>query len=486
MKSIKIKIIILFMLCSVGLLTSCKKWLDVKPKTAVKSDDLFSTEFGFVDALTGVYVKMGAQTLYAKNLSYGFIDVLGQRYDKPTYNTAAWYNYKNNEVPSSAQSTVGGIYSNMYNIIANINNLLAAVEEHPDVLTTPKYHNLIKGEAIGLRAFLHFELLKMYGPVYVKTPNGLSIPYRNTNATVATSLLPASKIMDNVIVDLLEAERLLKDSDPKNFAQTGTDPFLYLRQFRMNVYAVKALLARAYLYRSADGLHADDKSQAMVRANDVINSTYFNFTVNNADNKILFSEHILTLNVAKMTDLVFPDFGSSLALTNLYLSSSLLNTIYEKNSGGATDFRGGDNAFVTGSDVKVTTKYTWGLSAGPHKESVPLVRLPEMYYILAECDPDPVRSASYLNTVRNNRNISQSFNLVPGTNWDSIESNGQTRRTNEIMKEYQKEFYGEGQLFYYYKRKNYSTFLNCPVLGGMTDLQYVFPVPDDEITYGKK
>ena len=62
-------------------MTSCSGWLDVKPKKTVEEEELFSREIGFKEALTAAYIKMANTNLYAKNLSYGFIDILGQRYE---------------------------------------------------------------------------------------------------------------------------------------------------------------------------------------------------------------------------------------------------------------------------------------------------------------------------------------------------------------------------------------------------------------------
>jgi hypothetical protein len=48
---------ILFLVASSATLTltSCKKWLDVRPKTEIKESEQFSTEQGFKDALYGSY-----------------------------------------------------------------------------------------------------------------------------------------------------------------------------------------------------------------------------------------------------------------------------------------------------------------------------------------------------------------------------------------------------------------------------------------------
>ena len=36
----------------------CRDWLDVRPNSQVKEDDLFTSESGFRDALIGIYALM--------------------------------------------------------------------------------------------------------------------------------------------------------------------------------------------------------------------------------------------------------------------------------------------------------------------------------------------------------------------------------------------------------------------------------------------
>ena len=50
-------------------LMSCSDWLDVSPKTSIPTDKQFESESGFKDALTGIYLKLGIQTLYAGDTS---------------------------------------------------------------------------------------------------------------------------------------------------------------------------------------------------------------------------------------------------------------------------------------------------------------------------------------------------------------------------------------------------------------------------------
>ena len=115
-----------------------------------------------------------------------------------------------------------------------------------------------------------------------------------------------------------------------------------------------------------------------------------------------------------------------------------------------------------------------------------LIRLPEMYYIIAECGT-PEESASALNVVRESRGIAYANAIQPAANYDQPKTdfqydNTQTTRTYEVMKEYQKEYFSEGQLWFFYKRHNFRTFFTCP----LNDVRssYQWPLPDNETLFG--
>ena len=51
---------VVMVLLSIVLLSACDDFLDVKPTTELDRDELFRSERGYVDALTGVYTQMAA------------------------------------------------------------------------------------------------------------------------------------------------------------------------------------------------------------------------------------------------------------------------------------------------------------------------------------------------------------------------------------------------------------------------------------------
>ena len=180
------------------LLSACSDWLDVKPKTTVEEEEVFSRELGFKEALTGAYIKMASPGLYARNLSYGFLDILGQRYYNYRYNNELYYTFPSTKTEDFTEA----IWGEMYNIIANLNNLLYYCDKNRQVFTTDHYYEIIKGEALGLRAFLHFDLLRMYGPVYKEHPAARRIAYRTEFNREPKEMQPSNVVVDSIISDL--------------------------------------------------------------------------------------------------------------------------------------------------------------------------------------------------------------------------------------------------------------------------------------------
>jgi hypothetical protein len=100
----------------------------------------------------------------------------------------------------------------------------------------------------------------------------------------------------------------------------------------------------------------------------------------------------------------------------------------------------------------------------------PLIRISEMYYIAAEAETNLEKAVGYLETVRRNRGLADELSSV-----DLID---------EIRKEYIKEFWGEGQLFFFYKRTNQSTIPDGNSSVGnrpMTPSHYRVPLPLREV-----
>jgi len=183
--------------------SGCSDFLDVQPKDKQSEEQLFSTRGGFYTAVNGIYNKVASTALYGKNLSYELVDVISKRYaplQSNTYLTAlSTFDY----TETSVQTGLSNTWTAAYNTILNCNVVLDNLEKSDGVLLPPEYR-MLKGEMLALRAFLHFDMLRLFGPVYKLHPEMESIPYNESSRVSALPLLTADSVMH---------EKILRDSD---------------------------------------------------------------------------------------------------------------------------------------------------------------------------------------------------------------------------------------------------------------------------------
>lgn len=476
--------------------TSCEKWLAIAPKSEIASSILFESEQGFKDALMGSYLLMTSQNTYGFESTIGFVDNLGQQYynsgtTNPYYNTMM-YQYDHSTVISRKDN----IWANNFNVIANVNNIIENIDLKKSILN-PAHYSIIKGECLGLRAFLHFDLFRLFGYGNMgNDPTSLSLkamPYATKYDKQITPQITVSSFMDSLKNDLSKAEALLAQYDSLRLTTTQTevpnsDQFYNNRNMRFNYYAVKALQARIYLW-------AGEYDNAIAAANEVITkgrSNLVSFHSGNINdpspvNKdyTFSSEHIFAVNVQGLYDIVWPYIrryasdGINTNYNKLYQNGTIVNNLFEiqtKPEMSLSDYRYKELYDKVSTTEYLLLKFSY-VDRSIYKDKMPLIKLPEMYYILAESyneKGDTETAIDYINTVRINRGISSLYNLENTLTSEEISA--------EIEKEYRKEFISEGQLFYYYKRLGK---ISMPGTSKVMDNSvYVLPLPQKEIEMG--
>lgn len=467
------------LLLSVGVtLVSCEDWLDVRPKSEILTDVHFETESGFKDQLTGVYTAMTETSMYGRNLSFGLMSVLSQDYDlksESTYRYAAEYNYEE----TNTKGMIDNIWSSTYNCIANLNIMLKYIDNDPNIFTDDNYA-MYKGEILGLRAFLHLEMLRIFSPSPKANGGAMAIPYVTQYDKVITAQKSVNQTLDLIIEDLLDAEELLKDSDPmtdENLNYTVR----WARRYYFNYYAVIGTLARAYMYKG-DTTNALKYAEMIIEEGENTNSNFgwTHYTTMNSQheyevNRLFSGECLFYLNIKDFDDIVKYHFTSSSSNNTFTPSDNKADLIYEKTSKGyGNDYRMLKNFAYDGAD-----KYLWKYHQyenGVCTDIMPVLRKSEAYYIAAEClkDSNPKRAVELLNLVREARNLSL-YPLPETLTANEIQE--------EVGKEYRKEFLAEGQMFYYYKRLNADRIEGAGV--SATNV-YVLPMPDTEIEFGER
>lgn len=247
----------------------CSDFLDVQPKDKQSEEQLFATKGGFYTAVNGIYNKMASTSLYGKSLSYELVDVISKRYtplSTSTYLTAlSNFNYTDEDV----EEQLTNVWTEAYNTILNCNVVIENVDKNKKVLAEQEA-KVIKGEMLAVRAYLHFDMLRLFGPVYKNKPNAEAIPYNESSTISILPLLSADTVIfHRILRDLNEAEELLGGNDPiiesGPMASLEEDQEVYLRyrQLRLNYYAVVGLKARVYLY-------AGDKVNALAAARQLL------------------------------------------------------------------------------------------------------------------------------------------------------------------------------------------------------------------------
>lgn len=451
-------------------LSSCSEWLDVAPKTDLPAEELFETENGFMSALAGLYITMTAEDTYGKNLSFGLVEQLAQMYDKlpdGTTDPKSVYIYDNETSGAfNTKNTLANLWMGQYHIIANANNLLKWLDLNGEaVISDSTTRNMIKGEAYAIRAYLHFDLLRGWGPMnYAGNAKGQDMkcmPYRKVADSSKQPLLAAKDVVKNITDDLLTAKRLLSHEKEISLSYYETSD----RRFRFNYHAVNATLARVYNY-------AGNKEEAKKCAMEVIDNCGLELQSGNNDDPILSNEVICGLSMHEMSNFMSEYFsGGDKMNTKYYIKQATRNTIFEMSGDDSEDMRAKSTAFIedNGLQICVSRKYI-----DNDNEMIPLIRLPEMYYIACESNEGDA-AALFINDVRNKRGISMSKNVT---------CNDKSERTAALKYEYRKEYYAEGQYFWFLKTHGITGALeHCPGVE-LAEENFIFPLPDREKEYG--
>lgn len=442
----------------------CSDWLDVNPRTELKQEIEYETENGYKEVLNGVYIQLASEDLYGKNMTMYFPELLLHTWvpENTTIRTVDYYIYNWDFENAQAEALIENIYKAYYRAIAHLNDILGHIDADKNLFQNGNY-DLIKGEVLGLRGFLHLELLRLFGPVPDETAGSkAAIPYAEELSKDPSLFrtLAYDEVCSKIIRDLNAAEELLKNdplvnadnqhlnnptSDFGSDMEKPNDEWQFYRQVRFNLYAVKGAKARYYHW-------IGDKENAVKYAQEVINSEKFRLTngtdySSSADyeqNLVFLSEHLFGVDVPKLQTIVqplFKDENATLVPFNVSSASKypFIQNVYENTT---NDIRYGNGTYWQFRNSRWHfLKYT-GSDAIEASTQVPVLRLAEMYLILFE-DLDQGAVRPYWVTFCQSR-------ALPETWYDRF--NVGTDIATYLEREWRKEFMGEGQAFFYYKK----------------------------------
>lgn len=514
MKHIISAIVPVFMLASCG-------WLDITPENTIDEEDLFSTGYGFRNALNGIYLELGNTAVYGENMSWGFLSAVAQEYltdnSSQGENTLALCRDAADFVYNSTntQPVIAEIWETQYSIIANVNKILEHINDLPEsgFAYGNDERNMIRGEALALRAMLHFDLLRLFAPAPSTSPAGTYIPYREEFSHDVGEKLSVQQFLEKVIKDINAAEPYLKAIDTEfhpaaMYASMMATPttamsaryrfdsstfidemgqFFWFRGWRLNYMALLGLKARVCMY-AGSGYHSIARAAAMElytsfyndrqwvgftpsdditcqiesrhtkMSDDVLFGVYYRNLATDFESMIYGADNSVKLPLANIEDLFASDN------TGVYEDWRLKYTVAQTNTSEKSWYT---LKYNTSSEAVVTAV---------ENPMIPVIRLSEVMYILAELSAeqgDVEHGIQYLETVRRARGAQRSLSTTVST---------PEQLMDEIILDARKDFLCEGNMFYMYKRLNITEVPSASESGAMKDMTagYVLPVPTSE------
>lgn len=233
------------------LVASCKKELNLQDPQAINLQGAVSTDANVKRVLQGGYDAISSASLYGGDLQI-MADLSGSDGElswKGTFNSYREIWGKNIITTNSLITTT---WTRAYNAINIANSVLEGL---PVVAAADK--NRVQGEALFIRAIMHFELVRLYAKNYTDGSAGsnpgvplMKTPVKSIPDITKPTRSTVEAVYASVIEDLTQAETLLP----------ATNSFYATKS------AVAAILSRAYLQKADYAGARDAASRAITNA----------------------------------------------------------------------------------------------------------------------------------------------------------------------------------------------------------------------------
>ncbi|MGM9701228.1 MAG: hypothetical protein ACI3YX_07330, partial [Prevotella sp.] len=294
--------------------------------------------------------------------------------------------------------------------------------------------------------------------------------------------------------DIAKAEELLKGNDPiftYTFTQLNNtynmaDDYMCYRQSRLNYWAVRALHARMALY-TGENAEANAIATEIIQAKGadgeplmtLSGTSDLNNGYNGLPSECLFYLSKYNIN-SYANEVLIGGRTTQVHTSTYYLTSGQLSDLYASVPGSTAShnrylYQWNRNALdAYGKPHAVTKKYWYDEASAKSSDLVtkhqiiPMLRLSEMYLIAIETSGDLATAQSLYNTYMSECQ----FTLYEP--FASLEA-----AKEEMVNEYRRELFAEGQMFYCYKRHAAKRMMWND--DEMTEDSYILPLPSTEI-----
>ncbi len=242
---------------------SCSDELDQTPISEIGSNNFYSNEEDFENAVTGIYSTLD---IYP-NMQFYLSEVRSDNMYAVTQTGVRPYEQINNfDVTLATNEQVSDNWNNNFRGIFRANTVLDQLNANANAVEDETTRNRMEGEAKFLRAFFYFDLVRYYGRVplmdRVYTPE----------ETLDLGRSPVADVYDLILSDLQDAITLLPATYPGSQEGKATS------------WSAKAMLGLVYLTRSGPtygiegpGLDSGEYTEALAQFNDIINNGPFCF-----------------------------------------------------------------------------------------------------------------------------------------------------------------------------------------------------------------
>lgn len=203
---------------------SCEDILDQQPVSAIASSNFYKSATDAEAAINGCYDAFQGDMA---NIMLSPTVIGDDGFGISGGNNTRMQTFAVN----SGQGNIGDHWRNMYFAISRCNDAIEGIPAIKDPAIESKRAQLI-GEAYFLRAWAYFQLVRWYGPVPLTIKS-----IRSMGDDIYPSRSPVNVVYDQILSDLVEAEKNLGATLPN--------------RFRASKGAAKAMLARVYLHSVA-------------------------------------------------------------------------------------------------------------------------------------------------------------------------------------------------------------------------------------------
>lgn len=452
-----------------SLMTSCDNVIDIEPEFVLDGSQRFRNLDDFEYSLTGTYAQFRS-TSYFGNTSGpagAYSTLPDMMSDDLTETGESLANFRQlvNFDYAADNGQIEGTWTAAYRIIAQANVTLRNIDQFAQ--ENPGRYNRIKGQALAIRAYVHFDLLRYFATDLSRNSTALGVPYKTVFNTESVARPTVRENWDAIFADLNEAKTLLASVD------RAINPAAnFSNRANIDGITVDAILARAYLYA---GLNAEAVTAASSVISRVPLANRAAFPLIWRDENVGASEVIWSIPF---------NAGEGTPATNVYFPAGNRNSFRISNEvlnqyDRVNDVRFGSYLQQVGARL-VLAKY---LGKGNLRDGIvnwKAFRVSEMYLIRAEARANlgqEVDALADLNTLRAARIANHTALAVQGTALKTA-----------IENERRLELFVEGHRFFDLKRTSRTldrtdcgtNFTTCSL--APTNRAWAWPIPINEIT----